>query len=120
MNTYIRCLSVLLVVLCAWLFNECQATIQPDDDIGEPFMGIQAESRGDGISPSAADLEHQCVDLAKDFAEAHHYTSRIGQVDCAANMWIVLQQSPYLYVAHENNSVVRPEVGDFLVWWQDN
>jgi len=108
------------MVLFLVVLSFSAAAIDEGDSIGDPFMGIQAVSRGPW-SPSDPDEPTyvQCVDLARDFAKVYHNTEQdgFGIVGTAANMWNALPAN-YGYAAVENDSsIVPPQVGDFVIWW---
>lgn len=107
-------LLILLVVFC----NQAVFAVEQGDPIGSPFMDVQAISNGDDTGTGSGPPKAQCVDLAKDFAESYHFMPRIGIVDCAANMWILLLRD-YGYIAYEDGSSIMPKVGDLIIWWQD-
>lgn len=111
--------KVVAVLMISVFFGVCQQvfSLEPGDYIGEPFMVIQAESRGDGVDAENAKLEHQCVQLTRNFAIEYHDRNFTAPVDCAANMWNLLPQQDG-YLSYLNGSNQKPQVGDFIIWWQ--
>lgn len=68
----------------------CNTSIAQDagsgQDIGLPFMGIQAKSNGPDTGKPEGDLDWQCVQLTRNFAIGYHNGNFVAPVTCAANM----------------------------------
>ncbi len=110
---------MLVLIVCGLICGSAVAQCEPEVTIGE-FMGIPAFSNAPYTETGYGC--YQCVELARRFAQVYHNTAQdgFGSVGCATGMWEILPRD-YGYVAIDDNSgIVPPDVGDFIIWWQDN
>src|SRR3989344_2484383 len=106
---------VLVLMMYGLIYGSAGAQCEPEVIIGE-FMGIPAFSNEPNTESGSGC--YQCVHLVKRFSERYH--GGFGRVECGANMWNVLPRD-YSYLAIANNSsTAPPQVGDLIIWWQDN
>ena len=112
-----RRFSTVLVYVCLISCGYIFAT-ESGDSIGEPFWGIQARSNGADTGSGDGPLPYQCVYLAQEFAKHFHdMKDGFGSIECGANAWTLLpNQKGYIAYVNDNTSV-RPEVGDLMIWW---
>jgi surface antigen len=101
--------------------GQCPNDCGPDygREIGS-FMGVTAYSNGDCTEKpcTASQAEYQCVNLAKRFAAAYHKVIDY-EVGCAANMWLRLPERLGYHAVSNDSSVVPPQIGDFIIWWNN-
>ena len=106
---------VLVLMMYGLIYGSAGAQCEPEVMIGK-FMGIPAFSNEPNTESGSGC--YQCVHLVKRFSERYH--GGFGRVECGANMWNVLPRD-YSYLAIANNSsTAPPQVGDLIIWWQDN